>query len=115
MPGARRETWFLVAAGVLLVVVGFADLLLLGGGILSLSEKIIEAAFTIAAGVLFLIGSQLFMKRNSIRGPILLVLTVTIAVFPSIIKNEATFRVWIAVCLIMFAFAVYQSFRPHRT
>ena len=103
MKNILREAWFLVIPAILLLISAVRD-------VLSAVHLRMDAPLSAVAGLALLAGAYAFGKPNKSRGAILVGVAVAGAlIFPNLINSDATYYVWLVVCLCVAAGAMYLS------
>jgi uncharacterized membrane protein YjjP (DUF1212 family) len=109
MKNILREAWFLVIPGTLLILAAIRDLISQ-----SVHLRMPDAPLAAAAGLALLAGAYAFAKPR-LRGTVLVVVGVAVAlIFPNFIASDATYYVWLVICLIFAAGAMYLSLTHRR-
>jgi len=105
MKNILREAWFLVIPGTLLLCAAIRDVLSH-----SMHLRVWDAPLSAAAGSALLAGAYAFAKPTKRGGTVLVLLGFGIGlVYPTLIASDATYYVWLVVCLFFAAGAMYLS------
>jgi len=103
MKNILREAWFLMIPGTLLLCAAIRDLM-------SHSVHLrMDAPLAAAAGLALLAGAYAFVRHHKLRGTVLVSLVALGLVFPNVIHSDASYYVWLAVCLFLAAGAMFLS------
>jgi hypothetical protein len=104
-----RDAWFLVIPGTLLLAAALRDMLA------QPAHLRMDAPLSAAAGLALLAGAAAFGRHHRFRGAIFVILGAGIALaFPNFVSSDATYYVWLGVCLLFAAGAMYLSLTHRR-